>query len=546
MAESTIPRSRRALRLAPWLPVGLGGVWCVAVLATLPSLVRAMYANSDVAALPVLGEVIGNAPRGTTVTLGNIPWYSALWFEQLTSGLPAHRAIWELFPWLLGLIGIAITAWVTGRIAGRWAGWTLAAVCGCSGSALLLDQVAWSVHAVAYFHICLLGAFIFVLATSGPVIGGRMGSHLIVLGAVAVITGLGIACDPLVIVGGLGPVAAAGLVLGVYSPAASRPVRLGSLAAVIAGSVAVAALVSGLAHDQHLAAAAFPIDFSATDQLFNHVGNLISSLMVLFNGGFDGAAPSLTSGLSAVCACLVVAGIYAALRIGRRAALDLAPEGVHDTIRATGADRGRVAFLAFWMASAVAVSLAFVLSDIPRGYSTARYVVTVGYAAVVLLAVGAGRRRGAVGRWSLAAGASVIIAASILAVLQSDMQRGEQPSAARAAAVLRVARAEHVTVGYAGYWDALSISWSTHEALPVRPLLACGGAYCSFPYNRIISWYRPRRAIRSMLVIDPQQAAGNNGVVGPLASFGKPLASMTVDGLTLYVYGYDLAAKLPA
>ena len=532
--------------LPAWTPVGLGVVWCVAVLVTLPSLIRGIYANSDVAALPVLGDVIGHAPAGAHVVLGNIPWYSALWFEQLTGGLPAHRALWELFPWLLGLLGIGLTAWATGRIAGRWAGWLLAALCACSGSALLVDQVAWSVHAVAYFHICLLGWFCFSLASAEPWIGSRPAAHVGLLVLVALLTGLGIACDQLVIVGGLGPMIGAGLVLAWFSPAALRLLRLISVGSVAAGAILVAVVVGHVARAQHVAPAVFPINFSATDQLLNHVGNLIESLMVLFNGHFDAAPVSFSSGLSALCALIVVGGMYGGLAVARRGAQEVAPVAVHDRVRGDALTRARVSFLAFWMLSAVAVALAFVLSDIPRGYATARYVVTVGYGLFVLLAIGAGRRPGVLHRAVLVIGASVIVFASVVSVVQQRVQSAQQPSAARAAAVLRVARAEHVSVGYAGYWDALSISWSTHEALPVRPLLACGPVFCSFPYNKITSWYRPRPGIRSMLVIDPAQDAGNNGVVGPLAGFGKPLAAMTVDGLQLYIYGYDLAAKLPA
>jgi hypothetical protein len=122
--------------------------------------------------------------------LGNAPWYTALWFEQLTGGLPAHRTLWELAPWILTLTGIALVAWAAALIAGRWAGAITGLTCGCAGATLLTTQFGWAIHAVAYVHICVLGAFIVPLALRSGRIGGWP-SHVALAALVAVVTGLG-------------------------------------------------------------------------------------------------------------------------------------------------------------------------------------------------------------------------------------------------------------------------------------------------------------------------------------------------------------------
>jgi hypothetical protein len=88
------------------------------------------------------------------------------------------------------------------------------------------------------------------------------------------------------------------------------------------------------------------------------------------------------------------------------------------------------------------------------------------------------------------------------------------------------------------------MTWELHDALPVYPVIGCGNQQlCQFPYHKISSWFTPRAGVRSLLVVDPSLAVANT-VGGPGAGLGKPLSVATVDGLQLYVYGYDIASKL--
>ena len=165
-------RDERFQRLWPWLPLVLAAIWVVALAADFRDLVQAIYASADFASAPVIGELYGER-EGSQVVLGNFPWYSTLWFEQLTAGLPAHRQIWQLAPWLFSLLGVAAAAWATWRAAGAWAAMIVAVTLGCAGSTLINFQFGLSLHSPAFTHVCLLGAFLVLAAERGGQVGNR-------------------------------------------------------------------------------------------------------------------------------------------------------------------------------------------------------------------------------------------------------------------------------------------------------------------------------------------------------------------------------------
>ncbi|MGO9885263.1 MAG: hypothetical protein ACLPV4_19880 [Solirubrobacteraceae bacterium] len=529
-------------RLWPWTPVGVAAIYLVALVVTLGSLVRGIYVSSDAAAAPVIGELSAHAPANAQITLGNIPWYSAFWFEQLTHELPAHRQLWEVTPWIFVLIAIGLVAWAPSRVAGRWAGALVAVTCACAGAELIPLQFAWSVHAVSYAHICLLGAVTVPLALTERWIGGRVWVHVLLLVLLGIVTGIGVACDELVIVAGLVPFAVAGIVLTYFSHERVRWWSLASVAGVVLLSIVVALLVRQIARSEHLVPAKFPITFAPANQLLNHFGDLLGSLTVIGNGNFGGAPLTMTSSLSFVCAVVVLLGTYAAVRLGTRAVLAALPREALGDLRSVSPRRARATFLAFWITSTLAVSLAFVVSSVPVGLGTSRYIVTAGYGLVVILAVGVAGQSTVWRRALLTLGVSIVAAASVVSLLEKQVQQA-QPDSTAANAVLSYAISRHVSVAYAGYWDSLGMTWELHDALPVYPVIGCGNQLCQFPYHKISSWFTPRTGVRSLLVVDPTLAVANT-VGGPSAALGKPLTVATVDGLQLYVYGYDIASKL--
>jgi hypothetical protein len=431
----------------PWIPVAFAAGYAVILVVTLRSVIAAIYVNADIASAPAMGELVGRAPRGAEVVLGNIPWYTALWFEELTHGLPLHRPLWELTPWVLGLIGIGLVGWATARVAGRWAGWIVAVTCGCAGAALLPLQFAWGVHAVSYVHIFILGAALVPLAMTPGWVGGRPWRHIALLALIAVLTGLGVASDQLVIVGGLVPFVVAGAVLAYVSPREDLWRVVGSVLSVPIIAAGVAIVVTHFANAAHIVPHRFPITFSNFNQLFFHVGDLLGSLVILGNGNFSGVDVSLTSGVAFVCAATVLLAVYVVLRCGRTMTVELGTRGHGEHVGQTRRTTAGMTFRTFWLTCALAVSVAFMVSSVPIGLGTSRYVVPVAYALVVIVVLSAVERPVLWRRALLVAGSSVVIAGSVLALVQRQIQTTAQPAGAVANGLLRFARANGLSVG---------------------------------------------------------------------------------------------------
>jgi len=520
----------RVLGAWPWAPVGLAVIYALLLLRTFGAVVSSIYTNADVASAPAIGQLVSAA---------------TLWFEELTRSFPAHRELWEVGPWALTLIGFGLLAWAMWRVAGRWAALTAAVACACGGTSLLPVQFAASVHAISYVHICVLGAFMVPLAlASEGWMTGRAWGHAAIVGLVAIVTGLGVASDSLVIIGGVVPFVVAGGILAYVSRREASRRVLASVIGVVAGAVVVAEVAKAVARAQHVVPYQFPITFAQFNQLLAHIGDLFESLAWIVNGNFGGQRFSLTSVLAFLCAALVLAASFAVLRYGRTRAVELVA-----TPRGRGAltpvARARMAFVWFWLASALILSVAFVGSSVPVGAGTLRYVVPVAYALVILVAVAASTSPR---RWRAAAvtgGVSVLIAGSILTIYQRQIEwwGTVQPNNTVASALLRFARSEHATVGYSGYWDAAPLTWDVAARLQVYPVLPCGTGMCAFPYHRISSWYTPRPTSPTLFIVD-SDTAGTNGISGPPASFGTPERVAHFDQLTAYVYPYDIATKI--
>jgi hypothetical protein len=537
---------RRAQDGWRWAPLASAAFYVVVLLVTLRSLVASIYLNADVAAAPDIGQLVSRAPHFAEVVLGNAPWYTALWFEQLTGGLPGHRMLWELTPWILTLVGLGLVAWAAARVAGRWAGAIIGLTCGCAGATLLPLQFGWAIHAVAYVHICVLGAFVVPLALrSGRI--GAWSTHVGLASLVAVVTGLGMASDKLVVAGGLVPFVIAGAVLCYLAPRDDARRVLWSVLGVVVAASAIAVVAASAARSADVVPAPFPISFAALAVLPGHLADLVGSVVVLANGDFSGQAVSLTGVLALLCAGAAATGIYAALRSGRVFVRDLASRGPRPSAIVAPRSAARSAFLAFWVASAVLVSAAFVLSSVPRGLLTSRYVVTVGYALVVIVVVSVASWGAAWRTAPVAAGSSVIILAAGVSLAQRQVQNtAYAPTQTIAARLARFAAREHLTVGYAGYWDAAPLTWELDARLRVYPVIQCGATLCPFPYHKINTWYLPRPLARTFFLVDSRLISQNayGAITTVPSSWGSPEQVAHIGQLTVYVYPYNLAAKL--
>ena len=82
--------------------------------------------------------------------------------------------------------------------------------------------------------------------------------------------------------------------------------------------------------------------------------------------------------------------------------------------------------------------------------------------------------------------------------------------------------------------------------MAVYPLITCGSSLCPYPYHKINTWYLPRPLARSFFIVDSRllRLRAYGALSGPPAAWGSPQQVVHLGPLTIYVYSYNLAAKL--
>ena len=535
-------------RLWPWLPLVFAAAYSIALLADLRTLVQSIYQQPDFASGPYIAELQPDAPAGAEVVLTNFTWYTTLWFEQLTHGLPAHRQIWQVGPWIASLLGVGLLGWSVWRAAGGWAATMTVVVLACAGSGMLLVQVPGTGHAAAYLHVSLLGAFLVLLAgrRSGRI--GGPAAHGAACAAVAAITAAGYASDTLLLVAGIVPFALAGLLLArqLAAPAGRR----------IAGTavlVAVGATLGGLAirevmEARHVVASHFEIAFAGFDALATNFRLLVHSIAYLGNGDFGGMSIDGAGLLALACAATIGAAAVAVARHARGWWNANANAAWRPAALAPGAPEARrTAHVTFWLLSVLIVVPVFVLSSLPVDRYSSRYVVTVAYGLAALTPVMAAAR-GPAARALVVVGACLIVGASVRGLLAHDLQDGLSrsfPTGSQSGPLLRLARSENLTYGYAGYWVAAPLSWQMKTEVQLYPVYPCPGdpaRLCRWGQHQISSWYTPRPGTRTMLVVDP--ALPMDGPREAPAVLGRPERTVKVNRLDVYIYPYDIASRM--
>jgi hypothetical protein len=522
-----------------WLPVVIGVGYLVLLLARMGPTLDAIYTNGDVASAPYIGELYPHAPPGATLTLGQYPWYSTLWFELATRQIPFHRTLWEVGPWLFSLLGIALLGWSTARVAGRWAGVLVATVLACAGSALLPIQVSGAFHGAAVVHACILDTFLVLLVIGGGSIGGRF-AHAGVSVAVAALTAVGLATDKVLYPAGVVPFAVAGIALVFLTPR-----RIGlriaiTTAAVAALAVAGAQVVTAAMDARRIVPGPFPITFASWGGLASNVGNLVQSIAKLFGGDLNGSEPGFRSSLAFACALAVAAALWALIRIGRAALAEL----TRATHELPPSDALRFVHVTFWVLAAALSSAAFIFSSAAES-NGGRYVLAAAYATVTLVAI-AVAQRGAFARAAFVAGASLVVGASVASLAYRDLDGNPPPiqSDAFAARLASFAESEGLSVGYADFWDAAPLIWKMHERVQIYPVWACDpdprDGICAVDLLKIDSWYVPRPDTRTFLVLDTRF-----GPSDPYQTLGQPQEVVKIDTrFTIEVFDHDIARNI--
>jgi hypothetical protein len=533
-----------ALRRASWP----GLVWLVAVvgvanlvvlLAQASALIHSLYLSADNATALVVPALSGHAPAGAAMNLGNHPWYEPWWFMRATIGLPGYRQLWELAPFISGLLGSAAVGacawWALGRLAGLASAVALFAASETQRGILYVPES----HGLIVLHLAALcGALLFVQRTA---FSGRLSPRALALVGVPLVlfTGAGFT-DQLVLVSGLGPLILAPLLCWwrLRSPAWRAVSAFALATGILSGLLAL--LLTHVMQGQGVVHAVFPINFVASEAVLAGLQNLLTTLASLGGGAFFGAPASGAGLLTFLAGALTLLALVAILRaLWRWAATADRPAEPRAT--QTGS---RELFVAFWGLVLVFVLAIFVLTSVSASAGNGRYLVGAWAALAALLGI---LGTMPVARAAVLAGVALFGVLNIRAELASGVPpTGPGPSQAQAGTIERFVLAHGASVGYGGYWDSTPVTWETKLRVKIFPIDQCGTAagWCPFGGSEINTWYAPRPHTRTFLLTDTRPGIPL-GVTSPPAIFGPPIAEQTLEGgLTVYIYGHDIAGNL--
>ena len=530
----------RRLKLE-WVVALVGAANLIVLLVQARALVHGLYLNADNASALVLPALASHTPSGSIVNLGDHAWYEFWWFMRATVGLPHHRALWELAPFAVGLLGIASVVACTWRAAGRLAGLLCGTVLLATSAAMRSVLYVPEARVTLVVHAGVLcGSLMFV---HDRIRTGRLTRRvLLAVGVPLVIfTGAGLT-DQLLVVGGLIPFMLAPLTC--WLRAGSAIWRRVSVFAIVTGvaSLVVAALVTGIMKDDHVIHAPFPIDFVSSDMLITNLQNLLAAFASLGGGSFFGGSASGENLLTFILGGLAIFALFGVLRSVWRWGTSTEQALASPSAQPRTLDVGEL-FIAYWSFTLLLVLGAFVLTTVSGNTANGRYLLGPWIAVAALLGAFVTTARARV---------SVTLAVCVfgLLTLRANIVNGIPtygvgPDRQTVRAIERYVAASHVTTGYSGYWDAAPVTWATHLGVKVYPIWSCrnGIGMCPFRSVQISSWYSPRANASSFLITDSRRSDAG-AVTTPPAAFGHPLTAAPFGTFTVYIYNHDLAADL--
>ncbi len=518
-----------------WLLLPLCLLYMMLVVTHFSHILANVYGNADSNSPLVVSELFGERDGGHLIT-SNFPWYATLIFAEATKWLPAHRQIWEVGPYLFGLISIALMSWASWRVLGRGAAALTAVILLCAGPDVLNLMFFLTDHSPVWYSLALFAAFL-VLLTDHRISIGRRPLMILTL-FIGVIAGVSLATHTELLVDGLLPLlfAAIGTWVLCRTALAARAMWLALTVTMVTGIGAIATVLimrsAGVITNGH------KIKIVTTENISQNAKLLWQAFALVVNGGFSGQDITFTT---------VIALMSAALGVG---VAFLIPGFIWRYVRDRQSngeplDAQLSAYMMFWAASIVCISLGFVFSSapiFPANFEDTAYLVGILYAVAAIVPLLA--RKNVAMRAIAVAGTLVFLLNSFIAldndgILQAP-QQDSGPSLQVARDVTRVAEAMHATHGYGVYWDAGSITWLSNFKVLVAPIVGCpsSSALCRGANDYLESWYNfePRR---TFLLSDVDYLQWT-----PPAVLGRALAIYHFGTVTMYVYNYNVTEKL--
>jgi hypothetical protein len=532
-ARAAGPARTRTPALVERAALLIVGVFFVYLLVRLRAVISASYVNGDNASALVLAQFLGERGHGAVV-LGDYRWLEPLYALDLTRWLPAHRQVWEVAPFAVYALTVAMAWWTVRRAVSRGAARGVALAMAAPAPIILGFVGVPNAHAHTLTHSVLLGAF---LVTAPALPAWRPWQRAAWAVALAATLAAGATSDPLLLVG---PVPG-------FLVACAVGVRLGILpraAALLAGGACLVGAAAGLglaayATHEHIVDSGKAIVLAPAEQLAPHARLLLEALGLYGHGRIGGALTAFQAVVELVGLAIMI-GVPVLLLRGRTGAL----ASMRDPER-TPAARLLLVFCAVVVAG---VGGAFIASSSPLDIYAARYTLAMWPALLTLWAILAPAD---LGRIALTVLASVAAALGCVELARGDYTTPTSafPQGPEVGALQRFVQAQRLDHGYAGYWEAAAITAQTNFRVRLYPVVTCGvnrDGRCPPTVHRLDAWYVPKpRPVRTFYVVD-EVAIGVGTVIDvPPARWGPPAKQATFGKLHVWVYDFDLAGRLP-
>ncbi len=524
------------LRWSAWAAVAvLVLLYLISWVGHLHSTIDALLWNSDYAGGFTLSETLAHFGSGGNTVISTTGAWADLWFGLLTADLPFHRQLWEIAPTLLFIVSTLTIGFGVGRLAGRSAGLIAAAIVFVASPFALAVLMAPVAHNTVYPSTAIIGVLLPWALTR------QWSSRVHWMAAIvfgAAVLGIDIASDKLLLITAVIPAGVLALALVVRR--SQRNAAIGVLATILLSAPAAVA-TNAIMKAEGYAITAPKLQRAPLSTIGFHFRLLWQALRNLAGGYLEAGHPgTLHPVLGVACTVVLSVGLAGLAWAGALAVVAL--------VRRQPAEDARWdahIHVAYWFVSAIAVVATFVGSTaVGDGFGHHEsYILTIVFSIAATVPFAAVRVSPL--RWAAPFAVGLFAVASIVGSQESYNNAYRVPLSNVAGEIVQLARANHATRGFAGYWDASNLTWYEKGAITVRPLLQCanpnpnGSNICPFLLMRTSTWYRPQPG-RSFLIVDPS----NLFVTSLPDNLGPPLSSYALGPVTMYVYPYDIASKL--
>jgi hypothetical protein len=513
-----------------WLAVGAVGVFLVWSAIRIRGIALPLYENSDIASAPVLAQFLPDQGSGH-VTLGYYPWLESLFALDLTRWLPSHVSAWKAEPFVVYGLTVALAGWTVSRAISRRAGVVVALAMAAPAPYVIYMLGAPNQRLPTLAHTVIMAAFLVTLPSLG---GWRAIWKVLWAAGLALTLAPGVASDPLVLLSAVLPFLVA-VALGWRVELLRRDVGALAVGACVVGALWGVGL-EHLAEHYRIVYNDSGFEMAGSGRVLSNTALLFEDVALFGHGTFATGRTPLNV-VNTIRELTAIGGVIAvalfALTISR------SPRALFSGSRSS---QQRL-IGAYWGASILAVSLAFVMITSPVGTNAVRYLTTLWPGLLTIAALLYGRRAL---NWlaALAAGGAVIGCIELQQGLYTP-QATLPPDPDEVSMVQRFVTANHLDHGYAGYWDAMPVTLLSDFKVHAFPIEPCGPApdrYCPFRVHTIESWYSPKPDVRSFYLVGEPSLDPSLGP--PPTAWGPPIKIAELDDLTIYAYDYDIASNL--